>query len=201
MVLVSCFLLVHQASTSLAGELLTVRVHGDGQYGRQWPSEAPAIAERIFRNAGMRLLWIDCLGDPSDSACDRPAFGNEFIVRIRARPGDAGWSGAGESLRCGESHRPEGTPGHYVTVYHDCISATAGLLGIAEAVLGAHIIAHEIGHLLLPIGHAPAGIMRERLDGADWVQAANGTLAFKSSEVRHMLAELRRRRAATRDGT
>jgi hypothetical protein len=198
-VVVSSFVLVQHPPHSIAGELVTVRVHGDEKLERGWLREAPVIAERVFAAAGMRLAWVHCLGSATDAVCGRPALSNEFIVRIGVRPDDPARTTDSQSLRCGESHRPDGPPGHYVTVYHDCISAMSGRLEVAEAVLAVHVIAHEIGHLLLPVGHAAAGIMRERFDRSDMELAVKGRLGFTRTEQRQLLAALRQRLAPVRE--
>jgi hypothetical protein len=49
-------------------------------------------------------------------------------------------------------------------VFVNPISRTmAGEPGQVSTVL-AHVIAHELGHLLLPEGHSPTGLMRASLD-------------------------------------
>jgi len=60
-----------------------------------------------------------------------------------------------------------------------------------KCVLG-HALAHEIGHLLLPVGsHSQAGIMRERLSSEDWRAAEMGRLLFAKKEAKAMRAGLR----------
>jgi hypothetical protein len=49
----------------------------------------------------------------------------------------------------------------------------------------AHVIAHEIGHLLIPgEAHTSRGIMRARWRYSDWVRASNGQLFFPPDQVR-----------------
>jgi hypothetical protein len=167
---------------------LTIRVHGHAGFDDGWPSRARMVVERVFRDAGLRVLWINCIGEAvADPLCAREPAPGEFVVRIRAERDDPRAQG------CGVSLRPVAGPGHYATVFDDCITAAADDLGIAEAVVGGHIIAHEIGHLLLPVGHAPRGLMRANLDRSDWARALSGELRFTEAEGRQMLKELQRR--------
>ena len=53
-----------------------------------------------------------------------------------------------------------------------------------DDLVGA-IVAHEIGHLL-GIRHAPAGLMRARLEADDIIALRRGTLRFSPAEARGM---------------
>ena len=170
---------------------LTVRVHGHASLEDGWPSRARMVTERVFGGVGLRVLWIGCIGEAAaDPVCAREPSPGEFVVRIRSERRDPASEG------CGVSLRPVAGPGHYVTVFHDCITDAADELGIAEAVVGGHTIAHEIGHLLLPVGHAPRGLMRAYLDRADWGLAVRGELRFTEAEGRQILEEFKRRVSA-----
>ena len=51
-----------------------------------------------------------------------------------------------------------------------------------------HVIAHEIGHLLLPTrAHSPSGIMKAGLDGE---RAAQGALFFTREQARQIRTRL-----------
>lgn len=169
---------------------LTIRLYTEADVRAPWLPEARLIVERIFADASVRVGWIDCTS-MAQAACDGPPDPNMFVVRIRRqsvnRPAGV----------CGLSLRPERLPGQYVTLFADCIEQGAGQLHMAEAVPAAYSLAHEIGHLLLPIGHAPSGIMRARPDRVDLVRAAAGSLTFRRTEVRQMRAALQHRLASS----
>jgi len=56
-------------------------------------------------------------------------------------------------------------------------------LKAARGIVTGHLMAHEIGHLLLPTpAHAAAGIMKAQLDSRDWGQAVRGVLRFSEKE-------------------
>jgi hypothetical protein len=60
-------------------------------------------------------------------------------------------------------------------------------------ILG-HIIAHEIGHLLLPGGrHSVSGIMKARWSLNEWKLVRQGALNFAPEQSRFLRAELLRR--------
>lgn len=53
----------------------------------------------------------------------------------------------------------------------------------SEGLILGHVIAHEIGHLLLPLGaHSAAGIMSPRIDKGDFRKALGGNLLFSQEQ-------------------
>jgi hypothetical protein len=59
-----------------------------------------------------------------------------------------------------------------------------------ETLLG-HVIAHEVGHLLLREGHAPTGLMRAKWVDPELRQARLGRLGFTATQGRQIRARLR----------
>lgn len=94
------------------------------------------------------------------------------------------------------SLRPHSAPGHYITLFLGCVREGAEAFSVSPSVVLAYVIAHEIGHLLLPIGHSSAGIMRARPDQLDWKRAARGALEFHPGDRERMRAALQHRLAA-----
>jgi hypothetical protein len=57
------------------------------------------------------------------------------------------------------------------------------------STLLAHVIAHEIGHLLLPyVPHSATGLMKAEWDEALVRQAAAGSLTFTDAQIKRFLA-------------
>ena len=53
----------------------------------------------------------------------------------------------------------------------------------------AHVIAHEIGHLLLPhVPHSATGLMKAEWDKALVREAAAGSLTFTDAQIKRLLA-------------
>jgi hypothetical protein len=68
---------------------------------------------------------------------------------------------------------------------------------LTDATFLGHVIAHEIGHLLLGANsHSPVGIMRPQWRLADEVWMAKGALVFDTDQAKRMQMELTRLRAA-----
>lgn len=169
---------------------LAFRVHSGSDLRPPWLPGTQAIMESLFAEMGVRLRWIDCRHGAIeiDPACDRRPRANEIVLRVqRTKPDRA-------SHACGASLRPDAEPGHFITLFLDCIRAGSDALKVAEPVLAAYTLAHEVGHLLLPsVGHAPSGLMRARPDRFDWERAKRGALRFRPAERQQMQQALRQR--------
>jgi hypothetical protein len=69
-------------------------------------------------------------------------------------------------------------------------SRKRGNYDIDNVTVLAHAMAHEIGHLLLPYGHAATGLMRAEWDAKDLRLAVHGRLNFTTQEAELIRARL-----------
>ncbi len=148
----------------------------------------PAAREiiRILADAGIEVAWFDC-GRPKavTIACNRPSDRSDFALRLLPRP-PAEWRVSGVALGL--------TFAHSANVFLDRIHLESVRLYIPEYLVLACIAAHEIGHLLLPPGyHSLAGLMRARMDHAQWDAALHGHLFFCRQDVQMMHGVLHER--------
>lgn len=60
-----------------------------------------------------------------------------------------------------------------------------------NVIVLAHVMAHEIGHLLLPYGHSSTGLMRANWDVADLRRAVYRQLKFTPEQAALIRAKLR----------
>ena len=170
---------------------LIVRAYAEAGVDASWLPAVDALTRKIFGEAGMQLVWTRCDAISTNSRCHAAPEPNEFVVRFQARRIDAA------SHACGVSLRPSRATGHYITLFLDCIREGSDTFAVAEPIIAAYAIAHEIGHLLLPAAdHAPSGIMRARPDRFDWERAKRGALGFRPAERQQMQEALRRRLAS-----
>jgi len=154
---------------------ITVQVYNWASVVPQILTAAEDETTRIFREAGVAVLWLNC---PLSSAeaeanpiCIEPCPTTRFAVRINPEmpPGLAKTS-LGVALS--ES-------GIYATIYYPRVDEYAKE-GIAthSQILG-HAIAHEMGHLLLgPMPHARVGIMRGEWTAVDLQSITMGSFLF-----------------------
>jgi hypothetical protein len=86
--------------------------------------------------------------------------------------------------------------GRIAYVFHHRVQSLAEALPRDAAELMAVVMAHEIGHLLLPHGsHAAAGLMRGRWSNGELERIALGELRMSARHARHVRRGLERMRA------
>jgi hypothetical protein len=149
-------------------------------------------AGRIFSRTGIHLNWMECplssVASQNRGMCDGSAEGTVMLLQILPQAPDAF---SGEAMGFGLPV-PEGgihAAIFYGRVAHLSRSATAPV----EQIL-AHVIAHEIGHLLLGSNrHSTKGIMRGRWEYSDIRLAIAGSLLFTPEEASYMRDEAIRR--------
>ncbi len=157
-------------------------------------------AEGIFRHAGVNTVWPDCAPSsaafPDDPACPKHLDPTVLFVRILSGSMTEGF-GLHHST-CGvAASAPNGGFGSYAYVFFDCVQELAGSRGARSETILSHMLAHEIGHLLLgPGSHSRRGIMHEDWDRQQVESAGWGRLLFTRQQAERMQAEVRRRSLA-----
>jgi hypothetical protein len=75
--------------------------------------------------------------------------------------------------------------------YRPVARPVAGRFETAQGIILGHVIAHEIGHILLgPGSHSETGIMSFPWGRKQLVDASRGLLRFTPEEARNMLSKL-----------
>src|SRR5262249_31444761 len=97
-----------------------------------------------------------------------------------------GWTPLGQHIR---------TYIFYERVQAFVLKKFSRIYTLRVARLLTYVIAHELGHLLLPLAdaHSETGVMKSRLDGNDLTDLFSGTLGFNSREAQLMRDEIGRR--------
>ncbi len=153
-------------------------------------ARAQEQVDRIFGRVGVVPVWVDsevCGDNPALSSC-RPWIRLHILPRSFAvwdtsvmglADNEAGLGPTAyifyDRLRClVERHTPE----------HQRRSTIAVALG--------HVIAHELGHLLLPTvnDHSPVGVMQARWASDELHDARKGRLGFTGEQARLIRTEL-----------
>ena len=75
---------------------------------------------------------------------------------------------------------------------HLNVSHDAERKDLYSVVVLAHVMAHEIGHLLLPYGHSAIGLMRADWNAKDLDLALDGRLNFTSEQAELIRGQLSR---------
>ena len=139
----------------LATALLIVRVYDTFGIAPADLHAARTTTRAILNDAGIRLVWRDCL-DPAE--CDNTLGSSELIVRIVTAPP------ASQSQSLGSSFvDPAHRSGTLATVFADRVVALARSADARLGQLLGRTITHELGHLLVgSTDHAVRGLMRGR---------------------------------------
>jgi hypothetical protein len=177
--------------------VLTIRVYNIAQLDRADLDEARREVSRMFAYAGLRLHWVE----GRDLSPEVPEAAVELLIRLV--PGTL----VPKPDVCGVAHS-EVRPGRMATIYAGCIEghlqrvrrkahmnqrSTHLLLGRRSLVL-AHVIVHEIGHLLLGGAHG-AGVMGEHLTARAVGRVLRSKLLFSPEDAVKLRAALLERSA------
>lgn len=173
---------------------ITVRVYDHAQVPAKTLGEAKSQATRVFRHAGVGLVWLDCVLPTHElaEACRQPLARTEVFLRvIRRTKASAGWS----KSTTGYGIRSEDARGSaYACIFYERVEEIAAEERFPEGLILGHSAAHEIGHLLLPTaGHSDSGIMRARLRWQHWQLAAYQQLLFAPEQIQLIRDEVRAR--------
>jgi hypothetical protein len=142
--------------------------------------KAEKEAKKILGKAGVETIWLNCYVDnvPRDPACNQSLRPSDVSIRIIREPKAAFHN------KCGVAMGPV-----YAVVVASCIAKLVKALYLSRAVSLAYLLAHEIGHLLLPVGHSQTGIMSSDFSRTNWHHARRG-LVFTDRQSQRMRAAL-----------
>jgi len=132
---------------------------------------------RIFRAVGLGVAWHRA-GAPRVPQGAAAKFwliiqGDE-LAELRALPKPVLGAAPGTPQR----------RGRLAYVFYHRIEQVSNAFNVDSALILAHAIAHEIGHLLLPTsGHTSTGLMRASWDRHDLQDATQGALGFSPQQA------------------
>ncbi|MGE3509650.1 MAG: hypothetical protein AB7N65_12290 [Vicinamibacterales bacterium] len=114
--------------------------------------DTKAEVERTFHAVGVRIVWAD----PGSALRDAPAPVKLFVVGSTRRLAQADDGPRAAMLGVA----PES--GQWVQVFYGRVVAAVAARQVSIGVVLAHVVAHELGHVLLPPdSHSAVGVMRE----------------------------------------
>jgi len=164
----------------------TVLVHNHADISQAVLEQAEAEAARVFRAAGIEIVWVDCGTDfGADDPCHDVFRSTYFvlnIVRNGITPSD---------FVFGLSFLDESGTGKYSDVFFDRIEEAHRESGANVSRLLGMVAAHELGHLLLGArAHSYAGIMTAHWKKEDVRHLGMGTLLFTHDQALVMKARV-----------
>lgn len=169
---------------------VTVRVYNYAQTSSTVLAEAEREAGRIFGEAGLKTVWLDCTTRPTaipHDSCQEAIEAEDVRLRILTSP-------VRNSLQdtvFGFAVAPV-----LATVYYESVLALAKYdeRDFESSVVLGCAIAHEIGHLLLGSNsHSLTGVMRAQWERKQIRQGLMGAMLFTPDQARLMQAEMQKR--------
>jgi hypothetical protein len=141
---------------------------------------AKAEVTRIYRDAGVHVIWIDAASSgsrphpvPSSGTSD-PGFVLVVLPRELTDQPTIATDALGVAIGTREQR------GRLAYVFYSRV----------EHIALAHAMAHEMGHLLLPYGHSSTGLMRADWNAKDLRLAEDGRLNFTSEQAELIRGQL-----------
>ena len=130
-----------------------------------------AEVARIFANAGLTVRWTEIA----------PRFTVKIVPQVLGY-GRAGSPVMGVALRR--------TNGSTAQIFFKQVQDFARTYHVDLSTILAYVIAHEVGHLLLPgHGHSPSGLMRADWDNPLARDVVKGSLTFTEAQAARIRAD------------
>jgi hypothetical protein len=190
-----CFLIPSGlAQNATATKALRTEVHISVYNDAGVPTELLAAAEvqvhRIFQRAGVETLWGNCSrGAQNTQPAGCHVVGSNYLV-LKILPRAMGAQVRDRTDVLGTATLDERGVGFYGYAFYDRIQRMAEERRLAHALLG-HVLAHEIGHLLLRSNsHSVSGIMSARWTGEELRRLSEGGMFFTPLESKVMADRL-----------
>jgi hypothetical protein len=137
-------------------------------------------AARIFKTAHIEILWIDCSTTAvlPNSSCRKLNTATHLNVRIVP-------TGKGENEDVfGIAFLGGDGIGTYTDVFYQSVKKLCPQARINPGILLGHVMAHELGHLLLGSrAHSPWGLMCGNWHAQELRRVEMGTLFFTPEQV------------------
>ena len=181
--------------------VITVRVYNYAGVPSKTLASAKREATWIFRRAGIGLDWQDC-ALTADELIENPAceaVKGPTVVSLRILPRTMAARLHAGTTAFGITFYPEGDGFPATTnVFYERVTLLAALGVSYEAVTLGHVMAHELGHVLLGSGsHSRAGIMHVPWQAKDLRAAALSQFSFSAREAKQMRKQVRARMQAS----
>jgi hypothetical protein len=164
-----------------AGELMVaVYVSNDQKIPVGHLAKAESIADGIFSEAGVRLRWKLGTAQRNTAAQEGDCARHPIAIQIDFV---SGLPGGLSSKALAQTH-PYSQDGLRIDVFADRLGPMFRSRPLQASAQLAHILAHEITHLLQGIGrHSENGLMRARWSQDDYDQMSSDKFGFEPIDV------------------
>ena len=188
------------AESSQRSIAITIRVHNYAGVVPNKLADAEEVATEVFQKAGVETRWVDIISTTEDTQVSAPCYPALTSADIQLSILPSKMSG-----RLGFPNNVIGfapdTDAQIIYVFESKVETTFWRLvrarrngrldhPVSRAQILGHVIAHELGHLLLNLnGHSVHGIMRAEMDFTD----GHDSLLFTPQQAEALQADVRRR--------
>jgi hypothetical protein len=180
------------AMSANAETILTVRVYNYTHLSDNEIVKAEVVARRIFRKAGVGIIWIHCAMERGEEyrfpECRNPRSESDIILQVVPQSMENRSLSAeafGYALQASG-----GLPSRHAYVFfHRVEQAVRNSQRTSRAVsqpsLLGHVVAHEIGHLILgPNSHSNHGVMKAGWSQKELQEMEIGQLVFAAEQAK-----------------
>lgn len=163
-------------------------------------AKTKAEASRVYRHGGVEIEWLDCPLSPKEAdqfpACQLPPGPTRLAVRILSQSMAERMRQARDCF--GFALYPEdGSFATVANVFAHHAEQIANRHRVRRGVILGHIVAHELGHLLLGAGsHSSSGMMHVPWLPQELERVAQGAMMFTGGESEKMRVNIRARMTA-----
>jgi hypothetical protein len=175
-----------------ADPIVKVAIFDDVQLSPDVLAHAQEEATRVFRKAEIQILWMVCKSKSElrpDSGCTDAAEPKHLALRIVPRA----WKSSDSIF--GVAFLSQSGTGAYGDIFYDSVEKLHRDWGVGVSlprVLG-HVMAHELGHLLLGSNaHSRDGIMRPSWHVDELQRVSKGVLLFSPEQAQSIRERLSR---------
>jgi hypothetical protein len=177
------FPLILDAGTFEEHPQVFVSVLNDAGVDNATVLSAEKIASRIFEQAGLSIIWKNCLEQPElkSERCIQTVDNRHLVLHIEHRARTLATDVYGIAFL------DEGGSGAYCDVFYDRIEELHHRGRASEATILGIVAAHELGHLLLGShAHSAIGIMRPQLQDKDFWVLELGSTTFSHQQTQRI---------------
>jgi hypothetical protein len=141
-------------------------------------ADATTIVERVYQSFGVRVR----ISDDAEPSQDKTVVWRRIVIKSSAT--EEFPAAFGGSRVMGISPRSGATPGQAAYLFYDAILKAAKRQYLPVSSLLGYVMAHELGHLLLPAdAHGDAGVMHGDWDAKDLKLMRHRALAMGPREA------------------
>ena len=181
--------------TTAESPTLTIRLYNRAEAPAELLNAAAEVSRLIFSHAGLNTVWVICGSSPerpSHPSCHESPGKSVLRVNVLNREMSAKLGTLPEAF--GVAFPAERGFGLVAAVFYHRIGELERDWGRDSDLVMGHIMAHEIGHLLLGFSsHAQRGIMSALWEQTELVQAEQGTFNFHKAQARKMRKQVQDR--------